>query len=87
MSSQTSSRIHVSNGSVSISPRHETIPRIGTSGTSGVRNGRSSSGRLRRSTHTPPHTSTNASSVPMFTSWPRIWIGNSPVKTATAIPV
>ena len=43
---------------------------IGTNGTHGVRKGRSRSGRVRRSTSTPMQTSTKASSVPMFTSWP-----------------
>ncbi len=70
-----------------MSPRQDAMPSTGTSGTNGVLNGRSRSGRLRRRIQTPPHTTTNASNVPMLTSCPRIWMGNNPVKTATAMPV
>src|SRR2546422_11706689 len=67
ITSHTNSRIHVSVGRKAIRARHVAIPRIGTTGTHGVRKGRSRSGRLCRRIHTPPHTSTNASKVPMFT--------------------
>ena len=40
-----------------------------------------------RSTITPMQTSTNASNVPMFTSWPSSWSGSIPVAMATATPV
>jgi hypothetical protein len=44
------------------------MPRMGTSGTSGVLKGRCRSGCRTRSTHTPAQTMVNASSVPIFTS-------------------
>ena len=62
------------------------MPRIGTSGTHGVRNGRCRSGRRLRSISTPAHTMTNASNVPMLTSSPRIPIGTTDAKTATNSP-
>ena len=68
MTVQTASRIQVWLGKVSMSPRQNTIPRIGTTGTNGVRNGRARFGLLTRRTHTPALTMTNASSVPMLTS-------------------
>src|SRR5580698_1185261 len=58
---------HVTRGSLLMTNSAVTIPRIGTSGTNGVLNGRSISGCRTRSTQTPAHTIVNASSVPMFT--------------------
>ena len=53
MASQMISRSQVSAGRSAIIPRQVRMPRIGTSGTSGVRNGRSRSGRLCRRIQTP----------------------------------
>ena len=62
-------------------------PRIGTSGTHGVRNDRGALGSVRRSTSTPTQTSEKASSVPMETSSPRMLSGKSPEMIAQAMPV
>ena len=62
------------------------IPRIGTNGTSGVRNGRSKSGLRRRMIHTPPQTMTNASRVPMLTISASTLIGRDAASTATKSP-
>jgi len=62
------------------------IPIIGTNGTHGVLKGRASSGRRTRRIHTPAQTITNASSVPMLTSSPKMPIGMSEAKIATKIP-
>ena len=77
----------MSAGSVSIRPKQHTMPMIGTNGISGVLKGRSRSGRVERRIHTPAQTSTNASSVPMFTSCPSSCSGRMPVAMATATPV
>src|SRR5579859_2363636 len=68
-------------------PSETTMPRIGTSGTSGVLNGRGRSGRRLRNMITAPQTITNASSVPMLTIWPRLPIGTSEPKMAAPNPV
>ena len=60
---------------------------MGTSGTRGVLKGRLRSGEVRRSTHTPPHTMTKASSVPMETSSPSRPMGNTPAMTQATAPV
>ena len=62
------------------------IPRMGTSGTSGVLNGLGRSGRFTRRIHTPAQTITNASSVPMFTSTARSPMGMNDAKPATQTP-
>ena len=58
---------------------------MGTSGTSGVRNGRGSSGCVLRMIMMPPQTSTKANSVPMLVMWPTTEIGgkaeNRPTNT------
>ena len=69
-------------GDRAICARHNAAPAIGTNGTQGVRNGRGRSGARRRMRMTPRHTRTNASSVPMLTSWPRTSIGVSPATSA-----
>ena len=53
MSSHTASRSQVSAGSVAIRPIHASTPRIGTRGTSGVRNGRSSSEKSLQTVEVP----------------------------------
>ena len=61
-------------------------PRMGTSGTSGVLNGRSSSGERTRSTHTPIHTVAKAASVPPETSSPNRPSGKKPAMMMAMIP-
>ena len=63
------------------------MPRIGTSGTNGVRNGRRRPGLVRRMTSTAAHTMTKAISVPMFTRSARILSGKSAATAATSTPV
>ena len=50
-------------------------------------NARGISGDRTRRIHTPAHTITNASSVPMLTSWPSRPIGKSPATIAATDPV
>ena len=52
-----------------MSPKETPIPRIGTSGTSGVLNGRGRSGRFIRSAETPAHAMTNAWLTPLVYSF------------------
>ncbi len=54
------------------------MPRIGTSGTSGVLKGRCRSGWRTRRTQTPAQTMVKASSVPMFTSSASWSMGRKP---------
>src|SRR5579885_141363 len=70
MTSQMISRSQLSIPSEYIIAKFQTIPRTGTQGTQGVRNGRGVSGCLRRITHTLAHTITNANSVPMLVMCP-----------------
>src|SRR5580692_6656674 len=49
-----------------ISAKLTRIPKIGTSGTQGVRKGRAWPGFFKRITQTPAHTITNANNVPML---------------------
>ena len=63
------------------------MPRIGTSGTSGARNGRLAWGFVRRITSTAPHTMTNANSVPMLVISARMLSGTNPAIAATNNPV
>ncbi len=62
------------------------MPSTGTSGTSGVRNGRLSSGRVLRSTMTLAQTMKNAASVPRLTSCATLPIGDKPAISAIATP-
>ena len=62
------------------------IPMIGTKGTHGVRKDLGKSGSVRLMTHTPAHTITKASRVPILTSSPRIEIGITDAKIATKTP-
>src|SRR5664279_515557 len=86
IASQMIRRSHVSPGRLAIKASEITIPRMGTRGTSGVLKGRCSSGRRTRRIHTPAHTITNASNVPMLTSSPRIPMGTREAKMATNSP-
>ncbi len=78
--------IFVNTGSVQIKYSALTIPKIGTSGTIGVLNGRCRSGLRRRRIHTPAHTMANASSVPIFTSSLSLPIGSNAGINATIAP-
>ena len=60
---------------------------MGTSGTAGVLNGRGASGAVFLRMITPIQTSTNASSVPMLTSWLSTPIGVSAEAEAIIVPV
>ncbi len=61
-----------------------TTPRIGTSGTSGVLNGRGVLGSRTRSTHTPDRqTSTKANSVPIDVMSPTRSSGRNPANMPT----
>ncbi len=62
------------------------MPRIGTTGTNGVLNGRCKSGRRTRSTHTPAQTITNASSVPMLVISFKMPMGRMAGRKATKTP-
>ncbi len=73
-------------GNESIKPSETPAPSSGTSGTQGVRNGRGTSGILRRRIHTPRHTMTKAERVPMLTSCASAEIGRNAAATATGIP-
>ena len=75
---QITRRIHVSADKLAISVNEATAESAGSHGTPGVLNGRSSSGRVRRSTITPIATTTNANSVPMLTSSPSTLIDVNP---------
>ena len=74
-------------GRPSISTKLTTADSSGSNGTSGMRNGRGRSGRVRRSTMIPSETITNAISVPMLTSVPSVAIGVKPAAIATTTPV
>jgi hypothetical protein len=60
---------------------------MGTHGTKGVRNGRATSGFVRRITMIAAHTMTNAMSVPMFTRSARSFNGKTAATSATSTPV
>src|SRR5580704_9365539 len=64
----------------------EITPRIGISGTQGVRNGRGWLGFVYRNTITEIDTITNASSVPIFTILPMSSIGVTLPTTADSSP-
>ena len=63
------------------------MPAIGTTEPSGARNGRCTSGCVRRMISTAAQTITNASSVPMFTSSARMRSGRNAPMAATHTPV
>ena len=81
------SRIHVSFGRNSVSPRQTTTPAVQVTGANGTRNGRGVSGIDLRSTSTPAQTAVNASSMPIETSSPSTSIGKTPAKNAASTPV
>src|SRR5271157_5671453 len=83
MISHTISRAQFDQPSEYIMAKFHTMPRIGTSGTSGVLNGRGASGFFTRITHTPAHTITKANRVPMLVMCPTILKGRKAEKGAT----
>src|SRR5580698_7595017 len=85
MTSHVAAMIHVLAGRKSSISKHTRMPAIGTNGANGVRKGRGSSGRVRRSTNTPMHTMMKANSVPKDVMWPSQLIGRKPEKTLTKI--
>src|SRR5215813_7163984 len=87
ITSQPISRSQLGHGNENISIRHMVIPRIGTTGTIGQRNGRSASGLVRRMTSTAEQTTVNANSVPIFVISSRASIGNKPAPTDTNNPI
>src|SRR5579859_2898155 len=86
ITSHTAKRIHVSVARLIIMASEITIPRMGTTGTHGVLKGRGSSGLRFRKTHTPAHTITNASNVPMETISSSTLMGSDAARTATKKP-
>ena len=83
ITSHTMRRSQFDQPSEYIMAKFQTIPRIGTSGTSGVLKGRGAFGFLTRMTHTPAHTMTNANSVPMLVMCPTMLKGRNAEKGAT----
>src|SRR5687768_8652479 len=81
------SRSHVSLGSQYIMRPQMMMAMIGTNGTIGVRNGRTSSGLLTRNTQMPALTITNASNVPIDTSSPSNPMGKNPATSIATMPV
>src|SRR6185312_8513565 len=86
-SSQMISRHQFSAGSENIKSKQVRIPRIGTSGTSGARNGRFASGFVLRITSTAAHTITKANRVPMLVISAKRVSGRNPAIDATKMPV
>src|ERR1019366_5339990 len=83
MTSQTISRSQFDQPSEYIIAKFQTMPRIGSSGTSGVLNGLGASGFFTRITHTPAHTITKANRVPMLVMCPTMLKGRNAEKGAT----
>src|SRR5450755_4210817 len=86
MTSQTARRIQVSPVRLTIMAIEIKIPIIGTNGTHGVLNERGRSGSRRQISHTPAHTITKASSVPMLTISSRTLMGSDAASAATKVP-
>ena len=74
-------------GRNSMRPRQASIPRIGTTGTKGVRKGRRWPGLVRRKIIIAPQTKVKANRVPMFVRFAASPIGTSAARMETAIPV
>jgi hypothetical protein len=80
----TKNRTQVAVVRLSIKENDASTDKIGTNGTSGVRNERSRSGRVWRRMMTPIATRMNANNVPMLTSWPTS--GNPSPRKITHVP-
>src|ERR1700682_228206 len=87
MSSQMINRYQFSAGSENINNKQVRMPRIGTSGTKGARNGRLALGFVLRMTMTAPQTITNANKVPMLVISAKMLSGIKPAIEATKRPV
>src|SRR5207244_12572324 len=87
MPSQMINRYQLSAGSENINSKQVPIPRIGTRGTKGARNGRLAFGFVLRMTITAPQTITNANKVPMLVISARMLSGINPAIEATNRPV
>src|SRR3954462_11911468 len=87
MTNQPMSRYQFSAGSENINSKQVAIPRIGTSGTNGARNGRFALGFVLRITITAPQTITKANRVPMLVISAKRLSGRNPARAATNIPV
>src|SRR5215472_12431992 len=77
MSSQTTKRSQLLRPREYIKAKLTSIPKIGTTGTQGVRNGRSCAGFFLRITQTPAHSITKANSVPMLVMRPTMLRGRN----------
>src|SRR6185312_16120072 len=84
IASQIASRVQLGQPSPKIIAALTTMPRIGTSGTSGVLNWRGAFGSRTRSTQTPMQTSTNANSVPIDVMSPTTSPGTKPANAPTS---
>src|SRR5690348_12507240 len=85
MTSQIIRRNQFDSPSEYIIAKFQTTPRIGTTGTHGVRNGRAVSGCVRRITQTLAQTMTKANRVPMLVMCPTTDSGRKAEKGATKI--
>src|SRR5580692_5760708 len=83
MTSQTIRRSQFDQPSEYISAKLTTMPRIGTTGTHGVLNGRGCSGCFQRITNTPAQTITKAKRVPMLVMRPTMLSGRKAENGAT----
>src|ERR1041385_2316046 len=83
IASQKDSRYHVRTSNDTIIDRQTKTPRIGTTGTNGVRYGRGASGLVLRITMIPMHTITKATRVPILVMFSRLEIGRKPEKSDT----
>src|SRR5580692_8755768 len=84
---QMISRYQFADGSENMSIRQVNIPRIGTTGYSGARNGLAASGLVRRMISTAAQTIKKAKRVPMLVRSSSASIGRKPVKMATNAPI
>src|SRR5579863_8807130 len=83
MASQTISRSQFDPPSEYISAKLTIMPRIGTTGTQGVWNGRACPGFFTRITQTPAQTITKANNVPMLVIRPTMLSGRNAENGAT----
>src|ERR1044072_2177687 len=80
-------RYQFSAGNENIKSRQVAIPRMGTNGTNGARNGRLALGFVLRMTMTAPQTITKANRVPMLVISAKRLSGRNTAMAATKIPV
>src|SRR5664279_5830208 len=87
IASQMMSRHQFSAGRENIRSVQVRMPRMGVRGTKGALNGRGAFGFVRRMMRTAAQTTTNATSVTMFTSSARTRRGRKAARVDTKIPV